>query len=106
MFSAFWPALLEKAWAKLFGSYMAVWSGHPHEAFRALTQAPTIDYPHEKLGEDELWPVVKDAKKVPTTAGCQRSKFGLVAPHMYTVLGEKECPDRKGARCVEIFNPW
>ena len=32
--------LLEKCWAKVFGSYHAIDSGTPTEGFRAITGAP------------------------------------------------------------------
>ena len=46
--------ILEKAWAKLFGSYERIEAGLTREALRSLTGAPTAviwtDCP-----EDELW---------------------------------------------------
>ncbi len=36
-----WVMLIEKCWAKVFGSYQAISGGSPTEAFVALTGAPT-----------------------------------------------------------------
>ncbi len=33
----FWVMILEKAWAKIFGSYSNIISGHPTEVMKALT---------------------------------------------------------------------
>jgi len=39
-----WVPILEKAWAKLHGSYQAIECGGASEAMRALTSAPTMHY--------------------------------------------------------------
>ena len=53
-----WVLILEKAWAKLFGSYERIEAGLAREALKSLTAAPTsvvwTDCP-----EDELWDTVK-----------------------------------------------
>jgi len=38
-----WLLVLEKAWAKIHGSYAAMISGHAHQAIRDLTGAPSYD---------------------------------------------------------------
>ena len=44
-----WVMLLEKAWAKLVGTYKKQESGFPHFALAHLTGAPTDRYQHEKV---------------------------------------------------------
>jgi hypothetical protein len=36
--------LLEKAWAKIKGSYGAIEAGTPHEVFNAFCMAPSFTY--------------------------------------------------------------
>jgi hypothetical protein len=45
---------LEKAWAKVNGSYANTISGYPSDAFRCLTGAPTEHFSHRKFNE-EIW---------------------------------------------------
>ena len=40
-----WPLIMEKAWAKLHGSYMKMTNGSHADVFRDLTGAPTFEYP-------------------------------------------------------------
>lgn len=44
-----WVLILEKAWAKLYGSFDNVESGLPHLALRDLTGAPAFHY---DIGQD------------------------------------------------------
>lgn len=47
-----WVMLLEKCWAKIYGSYKAIESGTPTEGFRAFTGAPA-EYISISKAEDE-----------------------------------------------------
>lgn len=47
--------LLEKAWAKVNGSYEATITGLPSDALKALTGAPVDFYSHDFYTDQELW---------------------------------------------------
>jgi hypothetical protein len=47
-----WVLLMEKAWAKLHGSYCAIIAGNTEKVVRDLTGAPYETY---KLSDNGLW---------------------------------------------------
>lgn len=54
----FWPALLEKAYAKIHGSYESIESGQSSEVLRDLTGAPAFTH---KTNEENLFTMIKDS---------------------------------------------
>ena len=59
--------LLEKAWAKVFGSYQRIESGTAGAALPALTGAPSEFLFHEEIlsggssKKDDIWRKIRDA---------------------------------------------
>ena len=58
-----WAILIEKAYAKLHGSYERISGGLSHDALRDLTFAPTLLYMGEEFQRDaeEAWRMVNEA---------------------------------------------
>jgi hypothetical protein len=44
-----WSAIIEKAWAKLKGSYTRAWNGYSVNGLRSVTGAPVFMYIIEEL---------------------------------------------------------
>jgi hypothetical protein len=71
--SDIWVPLLEKAWAKLNGSYEDSVSGNPADALQCLTGAPTRCFSHSETSKDleAFWAKIKlsDGRRYIIAAG-------------------------------------
>jgi len=106
-----WPLLIEKGFAKIAGSYLAISSGMLSESFKALTQAPVDQYqkvtgtlwmesPISQFINEALqnnWPIAAG------TAPNWNEKIGTADGHAYAVLG---LAVKENQQAVQIYNPW
>ena len=53
-----WVQILEKAYAKVFGSYEIVEGGKPYQAFTNLTGFPCENLYHDEIEEESLWKMI------------------------------------------------
>ena len=111
-----WPMVVEKAYAKLHGSYEAIGhGGHIGKALEALTGGSTTSLP-TSIGADRLWPGLRQAVADPAVlvgAGTRHdldeaTRRGIVEGHAYSVLHAVEAVDRTGEtrRLLLLRNPW
>jgi len=105
----FWPLILEKAWAKIYGSFGKVEGGQWTQAVGAMTRAPLYRLRHEDVTKDEVWIALKTAtlKKWPmgcgTSSNRDAAKYGLAEGHQYSAL---EAWEKDGNKFVKCYNPW
>lgn len=132
--SQLWVPLLEKAYAKLFGSYAAIASGQLDEAFRDLTGAPTerLDLMGKSFAKEEAWARLLSYRQSGLLMGaaCGRNDIGrngyravgLRPDHAYSILdvvmcdvasdrkqGERRGEEGADGACVRLLklrNPW
>jgi hypothetical protein len=117
-----WALLLEKAWAKLYGSYVNIEGGLTRECLHDLTGAPVsyyfMNYMDDKAKE-KLWQdvLIGEQRNYIMTCGSDdfegdgtdiEQEHGLVASHAYTLLSAIEVPNYYGQklRLVQLRNPW
>uniref|UniRef100_A0A3B4ZUZ1 Calpain-3 n=1 Tax=Stegastes partitus TaxID=144197 RepID=A0A3B4ZUZ1_9TELE len=111
----FWSALLEKAYAKLHGSYEALKGGNTTEAMEDFTGGVTEFY-EMKEAPKELYKIMKKALERGSLMGCSidslvparfetRTVTGLVKGHAYSVTAVEEHKESK-VRLVRLRNPW
>ncbi|KAJ7414591.1 Calpain-14 [Willisornis vidua] len=111
--NVFWGALLEKAYAKLYGSYEDLQIGQVSEALVDFTGGVNTRI---KLAEapPDLWDILTRATYSRSLMGCQTHsgttkilKNGLVAGHAYTVTGIRKVTCKYGPEnLVRLRNPW
>ncbi|XP_036397500.1 calpain-3 isoform X3 [Megalops cyprinoides] len=113
----FWSALLEKAYAKLHGSYEALKGGNTTEAMEDFTGGVTEFY-EMKEAPKELYKIMKKALERGSLMGCSidslvparfetRTVTGLVKGHAYSVTAVEEVRYKETkVRLVRLRNPW
>uniref|UniRef100_S4R4M3 Calpain catalytic domain-containing protein n=1 Tax=Petromyzon marinus TaxID=7757 RepID=S4R4M3_PETMA len=116
----FWGALLEKAYAKVCGSYEALRSGRFTEALVDFTGGVKEHYLLGEAPPPDLWLFLKRAEnagsllscsgvgeRVPRTRPEQKTRDGLVLGHAYSITGvERVKVDGEVVELVRLRNPW
>jgi hypothetical protein len=114
-----WVLLLEKAWAKIYGSYARIEAGLTRECLHDLTGAPTKYYlTGNTKKNEEIWTEISNGEKKDFVMTCGSGDFfsgadlmtsvGLVGSHAYSLLAALTVKDRYGrdVRLVKLRNPW
>ncbi|XP_035759556.1 calpain-13 [Egretta garzetta] len=111
----FWPSLLEKAYAKLRGSYQNLHGGYLSDALVDLTGGVQVQFSLKDPPPD-LEEILKAADKSKCLMGCSTSgqlrrnielRNGIVQGHAYTVTGAVKIRYKNGWKLIiRIWNPW
>ncbi|KAM9489441.1 calpain-1 catalytic subunit-like [Clarias gariepinus] len=112
----FWPALLEKAYAKVCGSYAAMNGGYISDGLRDFTGGAYKAF-NLQTASSKLWDQMEQAVKRRAVIGCGTPSGptaantvlpnGIVQGHAYTVTGvTKVKTQRKEVKLVRVLNPW
>ncbi|KAM6954562.1 calpain-3-like [Aplochiton taeniatus] len=115
----FWSALLEKAYAKMHGSYEALRGGNTLEAMEDFTGGVTEFYEMAEAPK-ELFKILKKALERGSLMGCSidvlnagdcdsQTSQGLIRGHAYSIIGLEECDMVKKhtkVRLIRMRNPW
>ena len=122
-----WVLLLEKAYAKLHGNYIALKSGFSYHAMIDLSGCPTehikfssdrSDWEEIEDEAEEIWEKLVEAdeqgylisastpgKDKLTTGEGKKPKAGLVPGHAYSIIQAKHY-EEEDIKLINIRNPW
>ena len=106
--------ILEKAWAKVHGSYMRTAGGHAEHAAQHLLGTPAFTISHKDTDADTIWPSLKKYDEAnflmfSSSNSGTNDKFvdGIVQGHAYSLIGVHEFEAHgKLQRLLKIRNPW
>uniref|UniRef100_A0A3B3DLR0 Calpain 9 n=1 Tax=Oryzias melastigma TaxID=30732 RepID=A0A3B3DLR0_ORYME len=113
----FWSALLEKAYAKLHGSYESLKGGSTMEAMEDFTGGVGEVY-ETKSAPNDLFSIMKKALDRGSMMGCSiditssaeseaKTSTGLVKGHAYSITGLEELRFRgQTVKLIRVRNPW
>ena len=109
----YWSALLEKAYAKLHGSYQALDGGEVYEGITDMSGGIHVEFDLRELEDEEhnkFWPFLKKEFKKDTIIGCaietdgyEELENGLINGHAYTVTKVMELHSKK---LIRVRNPY
>jgi len=115
-----WVLILEKVWAKIYGSYDAIEAGLTRECLHDFTGAPTKFYLTDRKEEyDLIWRKLLKGESKQYAMTCGAGDFftqsnvnmvnskGIVSSHAYSLLAAYEF-DHLGqkVKLVKLRNPW
>ena len=116
-----WVSLIEKAWAKVNGSYANIdYGGYSYEVFDILTEAYSEHIEIGVKSKEKIWEIMLNSEKrkyLMTVASKSFGFFsgikydiilGLEERHAYTVVKTKVIEPKKGekVRLVQLRNPY
>ncbi|XP_077024412.1 calpain-9 [Tamandua tetradactyla] len=113
----FWSALLEKAYAKLNGSYEALKGGSTIEAMEDFTGGVAETFETKEASEN-FYEILEKALKRGSLVGCSidvrnaaeseaQTPFGLIKGHAYTVTGIDQVNfGGQNIELIRVRNPW
>lgn len=107
-----WVMLLEKAYAKVFGSYEKIETGFCEQALRELTGAPCSKLSSiSSLSAEKVFEFLAKSKEkgyilvAGSDFDAKQQPSGLVASHCYTVLSARKLENPQET-LIKLRNPW
>jgi hypothetical protein len=103
-----WPVVLAKTWAKVYGSFKGAESGSPGDVVTAITRSPSKYFTllRPGAGEADIWAMMMDCmtNKYPMYAGTgSNPSYGLVPGHAFAILSAYR--HATYGNVVKVYNP-
>ena len=100
----FWIALLEKAYAKLYGTYESIGGGNAIEAIEDMTGGCGIELKLSTTKKEDLINIIQKSSFVCCATDYRSKTTGLVSSHVYSVTGLYGLTN--GTTLICVRNPW
>ncbi|XP_057655496.1 calpain-A-like [Diorhabda carinulata] len=117
--NVFWTPLLEKAYAKLYGSYANIEGGYISDALEDLTGGLNEVYPHllEFSKNQDVFKMMLVSFLRKSFMGCaitdstvaeEENEYGLYSRHAYSITNVVEVLSKNGKpyKLLRLRNPW
>ncbi|XP_048237270.1 calpain-3-like [Haliotis rufescens] len=110
-----WVSMLEKSFAKLHGSYNAVYGGQSSDAYMALTGgiSERLDFEEDNIDPDSLFRRVRNSLYTGAFVSCTVPEkhdgvYGLIGAHAYSLTGAQQVQRDSGDNVylLRVRNPW
>lgn len=109
-----WVSLLEKAWAKLHGTYARTEGGLPSFAAGHIMGVPSESHDHDSVDTEDFFKMLESADKRNFTMmsashgeGEVKSAEGVVSGHAYSLISiHKVKHEGRDLRLLKLRNPW
>ena len=110
-----WVSLIEKAWAKVNGSYANIdYGGYSYEVFDIMTEAYSDHIEIDVKSKEKIWEILLNSEKrkylmtVASKSFVFFTYWGLEEGHAYTVVKIKVIEPKKGEkiRLIQLRNPY
>ena len=113
-----WVSLLEKAWAKLHGTYARMEGGLPCFAASHIMGVPSESFNHETIelegGKEQFFDTLQLADKknyimmaASHGQGENRNDDGVISGHAYSLISIHEIKHKgKDLKLLKLRNPW
>lgn len=108
--------IIEKAWAKIHGSYERIIGGQAHLTFRDLTGAPSYEFEStdkdafERIleGEQRDYAMAAGINPLDAEQAKRINDMGLITEHSYGLIAAARVKDKNGedVELVQLRNPW
>ena len=104
-----WVQIVEKVWAKMNKSYANTLMGSPADPFYALTEAPCIEYHHQKYHCEKIWETLNESLNKgyyvfsSPSKESNAEKSGLFANHSYNLISVKS---HEGLRLIYLQDKY
>jgi hypothetical protein len=103
-----WVSMLEKAWAKVHGSYERIAQGYPQNVLRDLTGAPSFNISVSEPGLIDQLIMFNQAGYIMTASRAETESLSAMSQYAYQLVSVLQILDQnmQPVLLIQLRNPW